>query len=77
MKKCKCVCGHCKQDLNTTGVYGVDTTNALQSWQVEVLNKEIEDFYNENMDTEERLIIPKDPFGEHFSINPNSAKENE
>lgn len=67
MSECKCVCGNCKQDLNKTGVYGADTTDALQSWQTEIINKEIEDRYREN----------QDPFGEHFSINPNSAKENE
>ena len=68
MTKCNCVCGNCKQDPNKTGVYGVDTTDALQSWQTEIINKEIEDRYRENQG---------DPFGEHFSINPNSAKENE
>lgn len=62
------------EDINATGVYGAETDLAYQSWQTEIINKEIEDFYNENMDTEERLIIPRDPFGEHFSINPNSAK---
>lgn len=61
-------------DINKTGAYGMETSEALQSWQTEIINKEIEDFYNENFDTEERLIVPKDPFGEHFTINPNSAK---
>ena len=56
-----------------TSVEGVETADNLQSWQTEIINKEIEDFYNE--DTEERLIIPRDPFGEHFTINPNSAEE--
>ncbi len=56
-----------------TSVEGVETAENLQSWQTEIINKEIEDFYNE--DTEERLIIPRDPFGEHFTINPNSAEE--
>ena len=56
-------------------VEGVETADNLQSWQTEIINKEIEDFYNENMDTEERLITPRDPFGEHFSINDSSAKE--
>lgn len=55
-----------------TSVEGVETAENLQSWQTEIINKEIEDFYNE--DTEERLIIPRDPFGEHFTINPNSAE---
>ena len=54
-------------------VEGVETADNLQSWQTEIINKEIEDFYNE--DTEERLIVPRDPFGEHFTINPNSAEE--
>lgn len=54
-----------------TSVEGVETADNLQSWQTEIINKEIEDFYNE--DTEERLIVPRDPFGEHFTINPNSA----
>ncbi len=62
------------EDINATGVYGAETELAYADWQTEIINKEIEDFYNEDMDTEERLIIPKDPFGEHFSINPNSAK---
>lgn len=53
-------------------VEGVETADNLQSWQTEIINKEIEDFYNE--DTEERLIVPRDPFGEHFTINPNSAE---
>ena len=56
-----------------TSVEGVETADNLQSWQTEIINKEIEDFYNE--DTEERLIIPRDPFGEHFTINPNSVTE--
>jgi hypothetical protein len=56
-----------------TSVEGVETADNLQSWQTEIINKEIEDFYNE--DTEERLIVPRDPFGEHFTINPNSATE--
>ena len=56
-----------------TSVEGVETADNLQSWQTETINKEIEDFYNE--DTEERLIVPIDPFGEHFTINPNSAEE--
>ena len=56
-----------------TSVEGVETADNLQSWQTEIINKEIEDFYNE--DTEERLIVPRDPFGEHFTINPNSAEE--
>lgn len=56
-----------------TSVEGVETAENLQSWQTEIINKEIEDFYNE--DTEERLIIPRDPFGEHFTINPNSAEQ--
>ena len=60
------------QRVNTS-VEGVETADNLQSWQTEIINKEIEDFYNE--DTEERLIIPRDPFGEHFTINPNSAEE--
>ena len=63
------------EDINATGVYGAETDSVYQSWQTEIINKEIEDFYNENMDTEERLIVPKDPFGEHFSINESSAKE--
>lgn len=53
-------------------VEGVETADNLQSWQTEIINKEIEDFYNE--DTEERLIVPRDPFGEHFTINPNSVE---
>lgn len=60
------------QRVNTS-VEGVETADNLQSWQTEIINKEIEDFYNE--DTEERLIVPRDPFGEHFTINPNSAEE--
>ena len=62
-------------DINKTGAYGVETSEAYQSWQTEIINKEIEDFYNENMDTEERLITQRDPFGEHFGINDSSAKE--
>lgn len=62
-------------DINKTGAYGVETSEAYQSWQTEIINKEIEDFYNENMDTEERIITPRDPFGEHFNINESSAKE--
>ena len=60
-------------DRVPTSVEGVETAENLQSWQTEIINKEIEDFYNE--DTEERLIIPRDPFGEHFTINPNSAEQ--
>jgi len=60
-------------DRVPTSVQGVETEENLQSWQTEIINKEIEDFYNE--DTEERLIIPRDPFGDHFTINPNSAEE--
>ena len=61
------------EDINATGVYGVETDLAYADWQTEIINKEIEDFYN--ADTEERLIVPKDPFGEHFSINKSSAKQ--
>jgi hypothetical protein len=61
------------EDINATGVYGAETDLVYAEWMTEVINKEIEDFYNE--DTEERLIVPKDPFGEHFSINQSSAKE--
>jgi len=62
-------------DRVPTSVEGVETAENLQSWQTEIINKEIEDFYNENIDTEERLITPRDPFGEHFNINESSAKE--
>ena len=61
------------ESINATGVYGAETDLAYSEWMTEVINKEIEDFYNE--DTEERLIVSKDPFGEHFSINESSAKE--
>ena len=61
------------ESINDTGVYGVETDLAYAEWMTEVINKEIEDFYN--ADTEERLIVPKDPFGEHFTINESSAKE--
>ena len=47
------------EDINATGVYGAETDLVYAEWMTEVINKEIEDFYNE--DTEERLIVPKDP----------------
>ena len=60
-------------ESKTTLVDGQVTDAALKEWQTEIINKEIEDFYLD--DTEEILVAASNPFGEHFSINPNSAKE--
>ena len=35
-------------DPEITGVFGIENDFTLQSWQTEIINKEIEDFYEEN-----------------------------
>jgi len=59
-------------DRVPTTIEGVETAENLQAWQTEIINKEIEDFY---LDDTEEISFAGNPFGDHFSINPNSATE--
>jgi hypothetical protein len=59
-------------DRVPTSVQGVETADNLQSWQTEIINKEIEDFY---LDDTEEISFAGNPFGDHFSNHPNSAIE--